>query len=424
MSNVKKNSLKHVFLSESEEPKTAKNVVNPPMDKAPNTSKTDKNVADLAKKKKVKDVNKELDSYKSILEGPFDDAYETHEKSVEDKKVTDEKEKKKANLTKMDAPFSNNLKECPFDMDSPEHEAMETPEEEAMEHMPGGSEYGEEPMDHIIITVGHNADEEMEKTGQPAFNIGRKFGAPGSPNFKDGIDDGMHNDLDESKKASVEKKSTWQPPKKGVNPFPKKSSEKEEMKEALDPYDMDFEADDDLDIEDNDLDIEDDFVPGSSAYGHSGRHEDYFDNDKESGSSANMSVTDLIEAGYSDEEIMNIVRNTKTQHGLKEVTDSDENITGNTPDNQFKDESEDLTMMQESFNPKRWQRLAGIKECAMQPVLKEMDPFNGFADDPEFDEDGLPIEKDDEDSDEDRMNAFDDEKFARNDMRSDRPGRK
>lgn len=329
-----KKSLIHVFLSEEAKPHNPFKVNNPPLGFVPDTSKTDKNIDNLKKRvddKKISDVNKELDNYESILEGPFDDAYGQHEKGIEDKVSAAKKEKNKKNLTKLDAPFSNNLKECGFDMDTPEHEAMETPEEEAQEHMPGGSEYGlEEPEDYITITIGHSADEKMSKTGMPAFNVGGRnsFGAPGGPNFKDGIDDELNEELDETKKTSSEKKSTWQPPKKGVNPFPKKGDNKK---------------------------IDENFGPGEEE--------------------------DQIQPNKLDDMWDDPRQEYSREEEYEKLVDQDDDW------NSLEGHNKERDMFQESFNPKRWQKLAGmLKECPM-------DPFNEFSDDPEFDEDGIPIEK-------------------------------
>jgi len=58
-------------------------------------------------------------------------------------------------------------------------------------------------------------------------------------------------------------------------------------------------------------DKDDDFIPGASAYGHGGEWEDYFDDATESSNYSEMTIRDLKDQGLSDEEILDIIKNTK-----------------------------------------------------------------------------------------------------------------
>lgn len=91
------------------------------------------------------------------------------------------------------------------------------------------------------------------------------------------------------------------------------------MSESSNPMVETHEADDE--DEDMDLDHEepsenwddnDDFVPGAAAWGHSGHWDDYYDNERESGAETeNKSLRQLRDEGYTDEEILELLKTVK-----------------------------------------------------------------------------------------------------------------
>lgn len=76
------------------------------------------------------------------------------------------------------------------------------------------------------------------------------------------------------------------------------------------------EEDEDVDLDHEEpsenWDDADDFVPGAAAWGHSGHWDNYYDNERESGAETeNKSLRQLRDEGYTDEEILELLKTVK-----------------------------------------------------------------------------------------------------------------
>lgn len=93
------------------------------------------------------------------------------------------------------------------------------------------------------------------------------------------------------KLAGVVKEQTWD----------EQDTEEAELEAEWDRYESDQESWDEPDDRD--------YVPGASAWSHSGRWEDYYDEDREKGEEmSKKSLKDLKDEGFTDEEILDILK--------------------------------------------------------------------------------------------------------------------